>query len=508
MRYNNIITEQLDMKNHEGEQTYEMSAEMMLYSAVVTSLVCDTFYESSNDRLKRIADLIRIVDPVFVAQLAIYAREEMHLRSIPLFLIVELAKVHNGDRLVSNTIARVVQRADEIMELLACYQLQNPDRSGYKRLNRLSRQIQNGLKQAFNNFDEYQFGKYNRNNAAVKLKDALFLVHPKAKSSEQQEIFNKIASDNLEVPYTWETELSMLGQKAFDYQEEKNKALRECWEGLIESGRLGYMALLRNLRNILSAGLDSYTLKIVCDTISSEHAVKKSKQLPFRFYAAYQEICKIETPNTHLIIDALEKAVVHSVNNIAHFDANTSVLLACDVSGSMTKRISTQSKIMNYDIGILLASALRQKCSRVITGIFGDIWHPSEGGPRYPILRNTTAMHSNINKVGYSTNGYKVIDWLISLNIKMDKIMFFTDMQMWDSTASGSHLERSWIRYKQLYPNAQLYLFDLNGYGQAPIKVENNDVTLIAGWSEKIFDLLDAIKNGKTAIDVIKNITI
>ena len=79
---------------------------------------------------------------------------------------------------------------------------------------------------------------------------------------------------------------------------------------------------------------------------------------------------------------------------------------------------------------------------------------------------------------------------------------------MWDSTASGSHLESSWIRYKQLYPNAQLYLFDLNGYGQAPIKVENNDVTLIAGWSEKIFDLLDAIKNGKTAIDVIKNITI
>lgn len=141
-----------------------------------------------------------------MARLAIYARTEMHMRSVPLLLTVELAKVHTGDSLVSRTVAQIVQRADEIMELLMCYQWRNPV-SGKKKLGRLSHQIQAGLQMAFNNFNEYQFAKYNRDNLEVKLRDALFIVHPKAKDAEQQEIFNRIVNNTLQTPYTWETEL-------------------------------------------------------------------------------------------------------------------------------------------------------------------------------------------------------------------------------------------------------------------------------------------------------------
>ncbi len=85
----------------------------------------------------------------------------------------------------------------------------------------------------------------------MKLKDALFLVHPKAVSEGQQAIFNKIAKGELEVPYTWEAELSALGQVKFLSEKEKALAFRAKWEELVSSGKLGYMALLRNLRNII-----------------------------------------------------------------------------------------------------------------------------------------------------------------------------------------------------------------------------------------------------------------
>ncbi len=125
------------------------------------------------------------------------------------------------------------------------------------------------------------------------MKDALFLVHPKAKDEGQQTIFNKIAYDILETPYTWEVELSVLGQKKFADETEKKQAFKNKWEELIFSNKLGYMATLRNLRNILEAGVSPEAMGKVCNDLSDERAVLNSKQLPFRFLAAYRELKKL-----------------------------------------------------------------------------------------------------------------------------------------------------------------------------------------------------------------------
>lgn len=74
---------------------------------------------------------------------------------------------------------------------------------------------------------------------------------------------------------------------------------------------------------------------------------------------------------------------------------------------------------------------------------------------------------------------------------------------MWNSYGSGQTILSEWKRYKEIAPEAKLYLFDLNGYGQLPLKFENGDVALIAGWSDKIFDMLEAIENGGTVIEQI-----
>ena len=209
-KFNTTVKEESQVLNHEGAESFKLSPEMELYTAVVTSSLSNKFYETAEEQINRMSALISKCGHKFVAQLAVYARTEMNLRSIPLFLVVELAKLHSGDNLVSRTIEKVVLRADEIMELLICYQWRNK-KEGIKKLARLSHQVQVGLQQAFNRFDEYQFAKYDRDNLEVKLRDALFLVHPKAKDDAQQELFNKIVNKTLQTPYTWETELSALG---------------------------------------------------------------------------------------------------------------------------------------------------------------------------------------------------------------------------------------------------------------------------------------------------------
>jgi hypothetical protein len=186
MRFNVLKTKKAETTNHEGARAFAMTQELELYTAVVTASLSDSFYEKGGERMKRILELIAKVDTRFLAQLAVYTREKMYLRTIPMVLAVELARVHNGDNLVKNMVNRVVGRADEITELLAYYQLAN-GRNEIKKLNKLSKQLQKGLAEAFNKFDEYQFAKYNR-ETAVSLRDALFLVHPKAKDEAQQQI--------------------------------------------------------------------------------------------------------------------------------------------------------------------------------------------------------------------------------------------------------------------------------------------------------------------------------
>ena len=195
MKFNIFTRKSTLVKNYEGANSYQLTPEMELYSAVVTAGLSDNFYEQSDNRLARIQELMLKNNPEYVAKLAVYARNEMYMRSVPMVLAVELAKANSGNAVVSKTVNGVVKRADEITEILAYYQLAN-NRMGVKKLNKLSKQIQKGLSEAFNKFDEYQFAKYNR-PTEIKFRDALFLVHPKAKNETQQELFNKIADNSV-----------------------------------------------------------------------------------------------------------------------------------------------------------------------------------------------------------------------------------------------------------------------------------------------------------------------
>jgi len=357
-------------------------------------------------------------------------------------------------------------------------------------------------------------------NKEIKLRDALFLTHPKPQNPMQKDLFKKIVDGTLAVPYTWETRLSEAGKIG--------ETKQAVWEELIESGKVGYMAMLRNIRNIIQAEVSLDHIQKVCEVISNEKYVVDSKQLPFRFLSAYRSIKKPEnrwgydTPPSmegvyvDLLVMALEKAISYSTKNLPMF-GNDRILLATDVSGSMMTSVTPKSDITYFDIGAVLGAITYSACRNATAGMFGDIFALLKFSGNN-ILQNVEYLYKEEGKVGYATNGYTVLEYANKVSIPFDRIMMFTDCQMYRTDnneygygggANKSAINREWNKYKKnVNPEAMLYIFDLAGYGTAPVKIHDNDVYTIGGWSDKVFDILHSIENGKSALDEINSIEV
>ena len=157
------------------------------------------FYESGVEIAGRIADIVPKVAAEKVAALAVEAREKMKLRHAPLLLVREMARHTSHRGLVAETLARVIQRADELSEFVAIYW-----KDGRVPL---SAQVKKGLAAAFPKFDEYALAKYNR-DGPVKLRDVLFLAHAKPRDEAQGEVWKLLITGELTAPDTWEVALS------------------------------------------------------------------------------------------------------------------------------------------------------------------------------------------------------------------------------------------------------------------------------------------------------------
>lgn len=516
-RFNLNTTNPRKILNLEGGTAFILTPELDLYTKVCTASLQNKFYSSGNNDLESIRQLIKKIDPKTVCQLAVYAREKMYLRSIPLVLMVELLKTLDSrkgkpvDRsMLRNTITRVIQRADEITEILSYFSLAN-ERKETKKLNKIPKTLKVGIANSFYKFDEHRLAKYNTSKE-VKLRDALFLSHPKPRNEQDKVLFKKLAENKLDVPYTWEVEISDIGQKKYASESAKEEAFKNKWEELVANDALGYMALLRNIRNLLQNDVSKETIKNVCAKLSDETEVLKSKQLPFRFFSAYKELTKVEEELDAFSVKdlkkALEKAVKISVRNIKGFDEDTRVLIACDVSGSMQTPVTEKSSIEMYEIGLLLGQLLQSRCKNVVTGFFGDKWKITDFADDN-VLANTLNLRRREGEVGYATNGHLVLNYLNTKNIEVDKVMFFTDCQLYNSRGSSNSLQGEWTQYKQKFPKAKLYLFDLGGHGNSPLDLEHErNVAQIAGWSEKIFEVLDSVEKGENVIDFINNVTL
>src|SRR5215471_17772099 len=224
------------LRTHEGAPARQVTPELQLRRSVLACMLWeDQFYEDGVAIAGRIRELVAQVPAEKVAALAIEAREKMKLRHAPLLLVREMARLKTHRHLVSESLVRVVQRADELAEFVALYWSDGKQP--------LSAQVKKGLAGAFTKFDEYALAKYNR-AAPVKLRDVLFLSHAKPVDQAQADLWKRLVDGELATPDTWEVALSAGEDK------------RAVWERLLRENKLGALALLRNLRNMEGTQVD------------------------------------------------------------------------------------------------------------------------------------------------------------------------------------------------------------------------------------------------------------
>lgn len=340
---------------HEGAPAVKTSPVNELRRSVLACLLWeDQFYESGEDIAARILRLAQEVDPVIVANLADEARHRFKLRHAPLMLLYALTLTAAGrpDGLISKTMEKVIDRADELTEFLAIYH-----KLGGKTL---SGQVKKGLAKAFNKFDGYGLKKYDR-DAAWKLRDVAFLSHVKPKDTKHALTVARLVNkdrfpektkaggfavaealapetfEKLKPADTWETNLSA------------GKDKKEYWTGALEKtaapgfvpGSLGYMALLRNLRNMIQAGVDP---DLIRRALNKRQGYRKV--LPFRYVAAAKHAPQFEPE--------LDAALIASVQASQPLPGRTIILV--DVSGSMDAGLSGKSELTRMEAGAVLAS--------------------------------------------------------------------------------------------------------------------------------------------------------
>lgn len=283
------------------------------------------FYEDGQSIADRISETAELCSKQFVACLAVEARNEYGIRHAPLILLLEL--IRRGGSGVSDAIFNTIRRPDEITELVTLYW-----RNGKFPL---SKQMKLGLAKCFGKFNEYQFAKYDR-DGPVKLRDVLFLCHAKPEGEGQTDMFVRIANQSLKKPDTWEVSLS------------EGKDKKETFERLIKEGKLGYMALLRNLRKMMEVGCDK-------DLISNAIIERKGANMvfPFRYVAAARACPQLEVP--------IDKALCAAVGDLNMLKGETIVLV--DVSASMEDHLSSKSDMTRMDAACALASIVN--CERL-----------------------------------------------------------------------------------------------------------------------------------------------
>ena len=313
-----------------GAEAYpHADAAMQLRRAVLACLLWeDAFYESGVKIAERIKDLVKQVPQEIVAQLAIDARSKFNLRHIPLLLVREMAR--GKGNIIGRTLSEVIQRADELSEFLSLYWADGKDQS-------ISKQVKLGLAHAFTKFSAYSFAKYRGDDKAVKLKDVLFLCHAKPKDEAQALVWKKLIDGSLQPADTWEVSLSA------------GKDKKETFERLIAENKLGYLALLRNLRNMEAAGCDK---ALVDDAILARQG-GADRVLPFRFIAAAKAAPHFEP--------ALDQALVANLSQMPKLRGKTICII--DVSGSMYGgALSRKSDMTRAHAACALGAIVREVC--------------------------------------------------------------------------------------------------------------------------------------------------
>jgi len=412
-----------------------------------------------------------------------------------------------------------------------------------KSLRKIPNAIKKGFKEALERLDAYQIDKYKMNSRQVKLIDLVNLLHPTPTQKNEEAYKRLMNGESLAGLYeskVLEKEMSKAGQTA-KTTEEKREAKQEAISAVLDNVKgMPIFNLLRNLRNIIL-----YAPNRVDDAIeqlTTKQKVLNSRLLPFRFATAYEEIEKMsyngKTPSTAIafesdidsmtvtrsefdtiktkVLDAIEKALEYSCENIPDLEGNTAILI--DDSGSMrgdaggSSRVSAFSNTNSSMIGHLFGSMFAWKQKDVYVGLFGDKLIPVRVDRSKRMLDFNKWSYQEGAKCGGATEAgiYEFLRQCIKEKKKVDNVIVFSDCQIgdgaqtsWYGHSSSEHsvgFQELFKEFKKINPMCNFVVCNIRQVKGNSVFHKSQRILNIAGWSDKIFDLITSNCKGFDAM--------
>ena len=532
-------------RNFMGEMAFKMEDKEELISTVMTTFLQGEYYEKEATKIARIQELLKKVDPLFAAKLAIYARNEGNLRSVTHFVAAEIAKYVSGTDWGKRFYNRIVVRPDDMSEIVSAYAHING--MSQKDISKIPNAMKGGFKTALERLDAYQIDKYKMKNREVSLIDLIRLFHPKGNQKNAEAFKCLVNGESLEGLYETkilEKEMTKAGQLTKNATEdEKKEAKHEAISEVLGNVKgMPIMNLIRNLRNIILYAPDK--VEDACAQLRIKDKILKSRLLPFRFATAYAEVEKMTWDKSDTdtaiafesdkvkneltkaqfnslkrsVLDALEDAIQYSVGNIPELEGNVAILVdhsgSCRGDAGGSSAVSAFSKTSTAMIGNLFGSMMAYRQKNVYIGLFGDRLID------VPMDRNMKMLDFNKKSfdegarcgLGTETGIYDFMRKCVDEKKKVDNVVVFSDCQIGNGSYnftpwygskmadSGDHFHELFNKFKKLNPKCNWIVVNLRQSGGTSVFDKSMRILNIAGWSDKIFDVIKSQCRGWDAV--------
>jgi hypothetical protein len=505
-----ITSTELRTLTGNGAVAYKREEKSELFLLAVANMVGkDTFYESAKARDDRYVELVRKVAPLDAAwfrSFVAWLRNDAFMRSAAVVAAVEGGKVLQETGKYPGYarafVAASMGRADEPGEALAYYE----SKYGKNFPAFLKKGVADGARALYN---EYSLLKYDTESKGYRFADVIQLSHAKARDEKQNALFSHALDrrynnangipdelDMLRSRSLLMTETELSERRAILQREDSAEIFKragmtwealsgwlqgpmdkQAWEAVIPS--MGYMALLRNLRNFLQAGVSAKVLKDVLNKLSDPEQVAKSKQFPFRFLSAYQA-----NKGNLKVSAALEEALEASLSNVPELSGKTLILV--DRSGSMFGYHRSDTELTMADKAAIFGSALALRAENATLVQFGSSAHEIQ-------FKKTDSVLPMLNK--YRSLGGTATAASIKQFFKgHDRVVVITDEQYSGYGYYGSGGDPS----DAVPANVPLYTWNLEGYS-AGGKSGSQKRHTFGGLTDKAFTQIPLIEAGQNA---------
>ena len=466
--------------SYEGGKNYKKNPVEDLINFMLSSYLENGYYESAEEQMSRFLGLLEEVKDKlsyeWIAKLSFFARKELGMKSVSHLTAAWLnSKTFENKRAYYRNIMKI---PSDIAEVFAAI-----DKLDGKRSHALVR----GAGDYLSTLGEYQLGKYKMNRKTYNLYDLINITHAHSAA------IDKFKVGTLAVPETWETKIS-----ASKSEEEKAKN----WREMVEQDKLGYLALIRNLRNILRSDVDMEWINThLIPKLTDEVRIKKSLVFPYQIYCAW----KNKGITNYALDAAIEHAFRLSCGNMPKLEGKNLVVL--DVSGSMDSWFSANSSLTIKEVGAVYGAALLVSSNADFVR-FGNHAKRSTYNPLDSIFEIISDMQKNYD-CGYGTYISSVFN-LIQDRV-YDRIFLISDMQV---MGPETYKYRTWgvdkdsvASFKEYKASSGadpiLYSFDLGNYHNQIENPNNPKIHLLTSLSDSFFQMIDYIEDGEKLVDYI-----